>query len=74
MEKTDVRADAAKCVACMACQLICSLTYIGSLNPEKSCILINPPYEIHFTEECKRGCILCANYCDFGAITRVKKE
>lgn len=74
MEKVNIRIDGSKCTECISCQLICSFTYTGSFNPEKSCIVINPPDEIRFTEECKEGCILCTRYCEPGAITPVKEE
>jgi NAD-dependent dihydropyrimidine dehydrogenase PreA subunit len=75
MEKANIRVNPAECVECIACQLICSLTYAGSFNPEKAYIVINTPSdEIHFTEECRVGCSLCTRYCDTGAITRIKEE
>ena len=48
------------------------LTYAGAFNPEKSYIVINPPDEIQFTDECREGCSLCTRHCEFGAITRIK--
>ena len=73
MEKVNISIDAGKCVECICCQLICSFTYTDSFNPEKSCIVINPPDEVRFTEECRDGCILCTRYCEFGAITQAKE-
>lgn len=73
MEKSNITIDAGKCTECMCCQLICSFTHTGSFNPEKACIVINPPDDIRFTEECKEGCRLCAIYCEYGAITLVKE-
>jgi ferredoxin len=72
MEKVNINTDANKCAECMRCQLICSFTYTGSFNPEKSCIVINPPDEIRFTDKCKKDCILCTRHCEFGAITRLE--
>jgi MinD superfamily P-loop ATPase len=74
MEKRNIKTDAALCVGCMACQLICSLIYTGAFNPERACIVIDPPNELRFTEECRKGCTLCTRYCDLGAIiSRVSK-
>lgn len=73
MQKPNIRIDTPKCVSCMACQLICSLTYTGSFNPERACIVINPPDEIRYTDECRESCTLCTGYCEPGAIVRVKK-
>jgi Fe-S-cluster-containing hydrogenase component 2 len=72
MEKANISIAIEKCAECTSCQLICSFTYTGSFNPEKSCLVINPPDEIRFTEECRDGCSLCTRYCEFGAITRVR--
>ena len=72
MEKLNISTDVGKCTGCMSCQLICSFTYTGAFNPEKSYIVINPPDEIRFTDECREGCSLCTRHCEFGAITRIK--
>ncbi|MFC1916122.1 hypothetical protein ACFLW4_05475 [Chloroflexota bacterium] len=74
MEKPNIRIDTGKCSECLSCELICSLTYTGSFNPEKSCLVINPPEEISFTEECRQECSLCTRYCEHGAITQVKER
>jgi len=73
MQKVNISVDSEKCTECMCCQLICSLTYTGSFNPERAAIIIKPPDEIRFTEECRDGCILCARYCLPGAITAVRE-
>ena len=72
MNKDNIAVNPEKCTECMCCQLICSLTYAGSFNPEEARIAINPPNEIGFTEECVKGCSLCTKYCVYGAITRLK--
>ena len=59
-----------KCTECMSCQLICSLTYTGAFNPEAARIVINPPNEISFTDDCVSGCSLCAQHCVYGAIVK----
>jgi flavoprotein len=53
--------------------LICSLTYTGAFNPEQACIAINPPDEISLSKKCREGCILCTQYCGFGAIVKAKE-
>ena len=58
MQKVDISVDSEKCTECMCCQLICSLTYTGSFNPERAAIIIKPPDEIRFTEECRDGYII----------------
>lgn len=73
MKKTNIKVNTKKCTSCMACQYICSLSYAGSFNPEKSHIVIKPPDEISFTEECKDGCSLCTKYCAFDAIVPIAK-
>jgi len=70
MEKSNIVVSPEKCTECMCCQLICSLTYTGSFNPEEARIVINPPEEISFTEDCVEGCVLCTRYCVYGAIAR----
>ena len=73
MKKSNISIDSGKCKECISCQLICSLTYTGSFNPEKSCIVINPPDEIRFTDECQEACILCTRYCEHGAIAKLRE-
>ena len=73
MNKDNIAVNPEKCTECMCCQLICSLTYAGAFNPEEARIVINPPNEIGFTDECVKGCSLCTNYCVYGAIIRLKE-
>ena len=72
MEKDKIAVASKNCTECMCCQLICSLTYNGEFNPEKARIVIRPPNEISFTDDCIKGCILCTQYCVYRAITKVK--
>ena len=74
MIKPNIISSPGECVRCSACQLICSLTYTGAFNPDQACIVINPPDEIRFTEECRNGCTLCTKYCEFRAIVRAMEE
>jgi Fe-S-cluster-containing hydrogenase component 2 len=62
-----------KCAGCQCCQLICSLVYTGAFNPEKARIEIDSHNGIYFSDECKEGCVLCTNYCVFGAIAKTKE-
>lgn len=70
MSKENIQVDVGKCAECLCCQLICSLTYEGAFNPEQARIVINPPWEISFTQACVEGCILCTRYCVYGAIMK----
>ena len=73
MGKDNIKVNVAKCTECTACQLICSFAYTGAFNPEDSCLIIDPPEEIRFTENCRAGCILCTRYCHFGALTQIRE-
>jgi Fe-S-cluster-containing hydrogenase component 2 len=70
MTKENMEVRVEKCTECMCCQLICSITYSGAFNPEQARIVINPPAQITFTDDCIQGCSLCAQYCVYSAITR----
>ena len=70
MEKNNITVNPENCTECMSCQLICSLTYAGTFNPEEARIIINPPHSIGITDQCKEECILCTRYCKFDAISR----
>jgi len=74
MGRDNIGVNVENCVECSSCQLICSFAYSGAFNPEKSYLIIDPPNEIRFTEECRAGCILCTRYCQFGALTRIEEE
>lgn len=74
MNKENIKISIDRCTECMCCQLICSLTYVGSFNPEIARIVINPPDEIAFTDDCAEGCSLCTQYCVYGAITKKKEN
>ena len=69
MEKTNIAINSKQCTQCYCCQLRCSLAYAASFNPEKARIIINPPDEITFQEDCVQGCSLCVRYCVYGAIS-----
>ena len=68
-----------ECQLCSMCQLICTLKHEKAFNPSKAFIklskVIKPSGEldvaISFTEECD-NCGLCARYCFYGALSRVK--
>ncbi len=70
MEKKNIVVTVEKCTECLCCQLICSLTHTGSFNPERAGIVIDPPREISFTDDCVEGCSLCTRYCVYGAIVK----
>ncbi|MFA5315910.1 MAG: hypothetical protein WC369_00620 [Dehalococcoidales bacterium] len=72
LEKTNLKVYPENCTTCYACQLRCSLAYTGTFNPEKARLIIAPPNTISFTDECVKGCSLCAKYCVYNAIVRVK--
>jgi NAD-dependent dihydropyrimidine dehydrogenase PreA subunit len=72
IEKTNIKVFPEKCTACYSCQLRCSLAYTGAFNPEKARLIIAPPHTISFTDECIKNCSLCARYCAYDAIVRVK--
>jgi Fe-S-cluster-containing hydrogenase component 2 len=74
VKKKNIEIEREKCTECMCCQLICSLTYTGSFNPERARIVIDPPREITFTDECVSECTLCTRYCVYGAITRKRED
>ncbi len=72
-------ADQSECQLCSMCQLICTLKHEKAFNPSKAFIklskVIKPGGEldvgISFTEECD-NCGLCAKYCFYGALSRVR--
>ena len=69
MIKTNILVKPEQCTQCYSCQYRCSLAYTGHFNPEKARIIIDPPDSIVFTDDCVKGCSLCARYCSYGAIT-----
>jgi Fe-S-cluster-containing hydrogenase component 2 len=74
MEKLNLAIKPELCTQCSCCQLQCSLVYTGSFNPEEARIMIAPPDSIIFSEECLKGCSLCARYCVYGAISLRKNS
>jgi len=73
MIKDNVDVASEKCTECSCCQMICSLTYAGSFNPEEARIIIKPPDQITFTDDCIQGCSLCTKYCVYGAIVKAEE-
>jgi len=79
--KWQVLADPAKCCACLMCQLVCSLVKEGIFNPSKARVKISRAIKpdgsldigVSFTDECD-GCGVCARYCAYDALSRVKAE
>ena len=75
--KHTVVPDAAQCAGCLTCMLRCSFRFEGTFNLSASRVkvkrLVNQPaeFEITFTKECD-GCGLCAKYCPYGALIRLK--
>ena len=68
-------ASPADCRVCLMCQLVCSLTHEGVLDPSKAYIEISSVVRpdggldigISFTDKCD-SCGLCARYCVYGAL------
>jgi len=76
MDKPDILIDNSKCAGCLLCQLLCSFTYTGAFNLEKTAVSITETTgcnEIAFNENCVKGCSLCARYCVYGAISLKQK-
>jgi formate hydrogenlyase subunit 6/NADH:ubiquinone oxidoreductase subunit I len=65
-----IETDPSRCVGCLSCQLICSLTYEKVFNPSKSRILIergDDGFKINFTDKCTL-CGLCVEFCVYDAL------
>lgn len=73
IQKKNIEVNADKCKECFTCQLVCSITYAGTSNIFDARILIGNG-KISFTEACVEGCLLCANYCAWGAIKPRSKD
>jgi ferredoxin len=73
--RTPLKTDGSKCVQCLNCQLVCSITYAGIFNPGMARLRISArgPREIAFEPECIQ-CGLCARHCLYGAIIAAKEE
>jgi Fe-S-cluster-containing hydrogenase component 2 len=71
-----VRIDLDKCTGCLNCQLICSFTYHDIFNPGLAYIRIERTLDddkrAGFTDDCLQ-CSFCADYCIYGALTRVEE-
>ena len=73
----EVLIDLDRCTGCLNCQLICSFTYHDIFNPSLARIRIERAPDdgkgASFTDECIQ-CSLCADYCIYGALTRVEER
>lgn len=77
INKKNISVNAGKCVGCMDCQMICSLTFNFKSDPDKARIVIEDKdggREIYFTDECLEDCYLCTNCCPYGAIVHKEPE
>lgn len=71
-----IRVDSSLCTGCLTCALRCSFRATEAFNPAASRIqIIMQPdgmgYDIAFTDECD-GCLVCVEYCPYGALTKRK--
>ncbi|MBM4453520.1 MAG: hypothetical protein FJ013_02930 [Chloroflexi bacterium] len=72
-------ADESQCAGCMTCVLRCSFTKDGDFNLSTSRIQVKKlvgkenEYQIIFSKDCD-ACGVCAVYCPYDALTRVKVE
>ena len=68
--------DKSLCTGCLNCQLICSISYEDTFNPESAQLIIErmggKTLSIQFKEECT-VCGLCAEHCMYSALV-FKKE
>jgi NAD-dependent dihydropyrimidine dehydrogenase PreA subunit len=73
--RTPLKTDGSRCVQCLNCQLVCSITYAGIFNPGMARLRISArePRQIAFEPECTQ-CGLCARHCPYGAIIAAKEE
>ena len=74
----DLVVNPEKCSGCYTCQVRCSMRLHRVASSAQTAILIERvPYQqgstISFTEECDL-CTICALFCPYGALERVKKE
>ena len=67
--------DLDKCTGCLNCQLICSFTYNEIFNPALAHIKIIRTADdgkgASFTDDCLQ-CSICADYCVYGALSRME--
>ena len=72
-----VVADASRCAGCLTCMLRCSFAKDGDFNLSSSRIQVRKlvgkgnEYQITFSADCD-ACGVCAVYCPYDALTRVK--
>jgi Fe-S-cluster-containing hydrogenase component 2 len=74
----DLLVNAEKCSGCYTCQYRCSLRLTMMSAPAETAIIIDRSANqvgsvISFTEKCD-VCTICALFCPYGALERVKKE
>jgi Fe-S-cluster-containing hydrogenase component 2 len=72
MEKSKIRMDPGKCTQCYCCQLICSFIHGRSFNPEEAGIVIGLQKGISFSDQCRKNCSACVNYCPTGALSTIR--
>jgi len=67
-----LHAESVRCSGCRACQLACSLHFLGENNPKKAAVAIIPhfPEPGAFEVRTCTQCGLCADVCPAGAIHR----
>ena len=64
-----------KCSGCLNCQLICSLIFEKSFNPDAARIIVTGGpgnRDIYFTDECTE-CNLCVKHCVYGTLQEEKE-
>jgi Fe-S-cluster-containing dehydrogenase component len=69
--------DESLCTGCFNCQLICSITYEDTFNPEIARLDIRRSrgrtQSIQFKDDCTT-CGFCAQHCMYGALNFAKEE
>jgi len=68
------------CQGCLQCQMICSLSYTGRVNPAVANIRVERGYpdayhfRVGFTAECREGCKLCTTVCPYECLIPVERK
>lgn len=75
-QKIDIKSS--KCVGCLRCQMVCSMSYQGLFSPAESWIAVDfdssrGKYTAFFTPECT-FCGLCVENCAFGCLAYAGEE
>jgi formate hydrogenlyase subunit 6/NADH:ubiquinone oxidoreductase subunit I len=76
MAKYEISVAPEECVGCLRCELACSDAYSKAFNLTAARIRVSISdvrCAIDFTEECV-VCGICADYCLYGALSKIKKE